>query len=180
MSAGLIAKRYARATMNLAGREKSSETVIAALDSLVGAMKEVPRLSAAIADPKISQSVKRGVMEDLTRTIKAPALVVNLVRLLTEKRRLVLLPEICASCHALDDARAGRAEAQVRSATPLSAKQQEELRGRLEKLSGKKLTLQVETDSSLLGGLVARIGSTVWDGSLRNQLNQIRQSFIEG
>ena len=180
MSAGVIAIRYARALMNLAEREKQSDQAGEALDALADAMTTEPRLGQAIADPKVPQSAKQAIAAELAEKAGAPALVNNFVRLLADKRRLSLLPEIRSAFHELADARAGRASAIVRSAVALSAAQQDELRDRLEKLSGKKLTLQVETDSALLGGLVARIGSTVWDGSLRNQLDQIRQSFIEG
>ena len=180
MTTGVIAIRYARALMNLTEREKQSDKAAEVLDALADAVLETPQLANALEDPKVPQSAKKAVVSELAAKAGATPLVNNFVKLLAEKRRLSLLVEIRTAFHELADARAGRAVAQVRSAVALTQAQQDELRERLETLSGKKLTMQVQDDPALLGGLVARIGSTVWDGSLRNQLDQIRQSFIEG
>jgi F-type H+-transporting ATPase subunit delta len=98
----------------------------------------------------------------------------------TRKRRIGLLDEMRKVFHELADERMGRAHADVTVASALSAQQESALKERLEKLSGREINLRVEIDPSILGGIVAKIGSTVWDGSLRNQLNQIHQSIIEG
>ncbi|MDH5751229.1 MAG: ATP synthase F1 subunit delta [Deltaproteobacteria bacterium] len=180
MSSMVIAKRYAKALMNLAVKENSVEQVGEGLDTLADALVESAEFAAALADPKVPQSVKAQIMAEVLKKAQAHTLVSNFVRLLTEKRRLVLMGEIRTAFHQLADEKAGRAYARVRVAEKLTGDQEARLKKQLENLSGKNLTLQVTVDPDLLGGAVARIGSTVWDGSLRNQLDQIRQSFIEG
>jgi len=180
MSRHLISRRYAQALMNLAEKDKQVDAVAEGLDDLADAMKVSPQLSSMISDPKVPHEEKKKVIEALLEKAKVPALVNNFVRLIVSKRRLGLLVDMRDQFHVLADERLGRGKAEVIVASELSDKQQDALKKKLEKLSSKQLDLQVKIDPTILGGVVARIGSTVWDGSLRSQLNQIRESIIEG
>lgn len=180
MSNPVISRRYARALLNLAVKEKQMEPVTEGLEDIADAMETSPELGNMIADPKVPQAEKQKVIEALMEKAGVAPLVNNFVRLVASKRRLILLPEIRDLFHALADERMGRGMAEVTAATDLTQAQQDSLRTKLESLSGKTISLKVNVDPSMLGGVVARVGSTVWDGSLRNQLNQIRQSIIEG
>ena len=150
------------------------------LDEMADMVAGAPQLQALLAEPKLSVASKEAVVSDLVNKAGVPALVGNFLRFITRKRRALLLEEIRAAYHELADERMGRANAQVTVAADLTAEQQEALRKRLQTLSGKDVKLNVRVDASILGGVVARIGSTVWDGSLRNQLSQIQQTIMKG
>ncbi|MEE8435929.1 MAG: ATP synthase F1 subunit delta [bacterium] len=190
----VVAKRYAQALMNLAVSDsavkdsapKNSatidntvEAVTAALDDFADTLEENPILAAFLAEPKVPQSGKEGAVAEVLEKIEAPALVATFLRFLTHKRRISLAGDIRDVFHELADARLGRATAEVTVAAELTAQQAEDLKARLETISGKQINLKITTDPSILGGIVARIGSTVWDGSIRNQLNRVHQQLTQ-
>lgn len=176
----IVAGRYAQALMNLAAGENQVQEIADGLDDLADAFQESAKLQEFLAEPKVSQAVKEATVTELLQKTQAPPLLNTFVRYVTRKRRIGLLDEMRKVYHELADERMGRANADVTVAAALSTQQESDLKERLEKLSGLEINLRVNIDPSILGGIVAKIGSTVWDGSLRNQLNQIHQSIIEG
>ena len=176
----IIAKRYAQALMNLAAGENQVQEIAAGLDDLTSSVRESEILQEFLAEPKVPLAVKEASITELLDRMQVPALLNTFVRYITRKRRIGLLDEIRNVFHELADERMGRAHADITVAGPLTAEQESALKVQLEKLSGREINLRVNIDPSILGGIVARIGSTVWDGSLRNQLNQLHQSIIEG
>ena len=180
----VVAKRYAQALMNLAvgdgaAKENQMDAVAAALDEFADTLEENPNLAVFLAEPKVPQAGKEGAVADVLEKIGAPALVATFLRFLTHKRRISLAGDIRDVFHELVDARLGRANAEVTVAAALTAQQAEDLKARLETISGKQIHLKIKTDPSILGGIVARIGSTVWDGSIRNQLNRVHQQLTQ-
>lgn len=176
----IISKRYAQALMNLSVRQNQTDAVTQGLDEFTDAVTESAELQAFLTEPRVPQSAKETAVSDLLEKMQVPELLGNFLRLITQKRRIDQLIDIRADFHELADARAGRAHADVTVASALSAEQEQRLRSKLEAISGKEVNLRVHIDPDIIGGMVARIGSTVWDGSLRNQLNQIHQSILEG
>ena len=176
----VIAHRYAKALMKLAVAADQIEPVTEGLDTVADALADSDRLADFLAEPKISLTAKQQAVTDLLAAAQVPTLVATFVRFVTGKRRILLLGEIRTVFHRLADERMGRAHAEVVVAAPLSADQESRLKEQLERLSGKQITLQVQVEPEILGGAVTRIGSTVWDGSLRGRLDQVRQTIIEG
>jgi len=176
----VIASRYAKALMTLAVKDNQVEAVAQGLDDITGQIRESAQLSSMLDDVRITHSAKAQVMKAVLEQAKVPQLVSNFVLLLMTKRRLELLAEMAAHFHRLADERLGRAQAEVTVASPLAADQEKSLKQGLEKLSGKSVTVTVKVDPSILGGAITRVGSTVWDGSIRNQLKQIRESILKG
>ncbi|MBI4081223.1 MAG: ATP synthase F1 subunit delta [Candidatus Lambdaproteobacteria bacterium] len=180
MSTAVISLRYARALMNLAAKAGQVDAVGRGLDDLAGALESSPALTGLLTEPRVSHAQKNEVLGQLLHRLQAPALVTTFVRFVAQQRRTPLLAEIGALYRRLADERQGRAQAEVTVAEPLAAEQQEDLRRRIEALTGKTITLHVQVDPAILGGVVTRIGNTVRDGSLRSQLNHVRQSIREG
>ena len=180
MITGVIAQRYAKALMKLAVAADRIEPVTEGLDAITDTLADSEQLADFLADSKIPLTLKEQAVADLLAAAGAPPLVATFVRFVTGKRRILLLPEIRTVFHRLADERMGRAHAEVVVAAPLSADQESRLKEQLERLSGKQITLQVQVEPEILGGAVTRIGSTVWDGSLRGRLDQVRQTIIEG
>ena len=177
----IVARRYAQALMNLAGKAGQIEQTAAALDDIADALGASPPLRAFLSDPKVALSAKEAVMEQVLAKAAPPPLVRTFVRLVTRKRRMGLLDAMRQEFHLLADERSGRATAVVTVAAKLTTAQQSALRERLIAVTGKKqVQLDVRVDPDILGGLVARVGSTVWDSSLRNQLSRIQQSLVKG
>ncbi len=176
----VIAQRYARALMNLAVKGDEVEAVTGGLDDLADTLADAPSLGAFMADSKVTRTQKQETIAEVLKQAGVPELVNTFVRYLAAKRRFALLPDIREVFHRLADERLGRAQAEVTVAAPLSAEQEQGLRQKLEVLSGKQITLAVKVDEEIMAGAITRIGSVVRDGSLRNQLNQIRQTIKEG
>lgn len=176
----IVSKRYAQALMNLAVRENLVEQAGGGLDAFADAVADSTRLQAFLSEPRVPQAAKEAAVVDLLDKIEVPAVLGNFLRLITQKRRIDQLEDIRSDFHELADERMGRAHADVTVASPLGADQEDRLRNKLESLSGKQINLRMHIDPTVIGGMVARIGSTVWDGSLRNQLNRIHQSILEG
>ena len=180
MSTAVISKRYARALLNLAEKENQVEKVTEGLNDVADTIVEAPQALAFLMDPKITQTDKLGVVREILQQTKAPPLVDSFIRLLAVKRRIQLIQEIRNLFHAIADERLGRAKAEVTVAKALGSEEEEALRKKLEKVSGKQITLSVNVEPEIIGGVIAKIGSTVRDGSLRHQLKNIRQTTIEG
>lgn len=183
MSEVAIARRYAQALMGLAEREKQIDAVGEGLSALSAGLQASAKSRGFLTNPKLSRGQKAQVFDKLFAdgALKdMPALVKTFVKLLAQKGRVSLLADIQVAYLALADARQGRAHAEITVAKPLSSDQKSEIQKQYERLSGKKLTLTETVDPTLLGGAITKIGSTVRDGSLRNQLRQIRSSIILG
>lgn len=176
----VIASRYAKALMILAAKANQVDPVAQALDEVAALVRDSAELAALLDDVRITRSAKEQVMKAILAQAKPPELVSTFVLYVMSKRRLPLLAEIAAYYRRLADERLGRAQADVVVASALAADQQQALKKDLEALSGKSITLNVTVDPAILGGAITRVGSTVWDGSLRTQLNQIRESILKG
>src|SRR6185436_17518013 len=117
---------------------------------------------------------RRRVLDQLLQRISAAPHIRNLVYLLLDGERLSSLEAISREVDAMIEAKAGRMSAEVTSARPLDASQLSQIINALEKLSGKKVAVTRREDPELLGGVVARLGDTIYDGSLRTQLPPLR------
>jgi F-type H+-transporting ATPase subunit delta len=177
VSTEIISQRYARALINLSG--KDVEAMAKALDEAVAALAS-PELAALLAEGNVPLAAKSDVLKAVLTKLGGPKPLSPFVRLLLEKRRIALLPEIARLFRRQADERLGRAHADVTVAEPLSAALQERLRKQIEAATGKSITLNVHVDPDVLGGAVTRVGSTVWDGSIRHHLNQVREELLRG
>ena len=103
----------------------------------------------------------------------------NFLGLLIEKNRLDLLDKVVSTYEGLLDERLGVVKARVTSALELDSKQRADVAARLQTLTGKKIRMEVSVDASLIGGLVAQVGGTIYDGSIRQQLQTFKNSLIQ-
>jgi F-type H+-transporting ATPase subunit delta len=175
----VISSRYARALMNLAVKAQRVDEAGTELSTVADAFAEAPSFAAAMGDVRLPQSAKLAVLDAVLKHAGTSELVATFIRLVNQKRRLTLLPEMAERYRREADERMGRAVADVTVAEPLPADQRARIQQQLERLTGKTVTLRERVDPTILGGVVMRVGSTVWDGSLRNQLNQVRESITK-
>jgi len=179
MAAGSLARRYAKAVIELGQANNNSDRMGSDLRSLAKAMKESAELQSVLTNPAIRRADRRRVIDGLLQAIGALPLSKNLVYLLLDSERMSSVPDISREVDAMIEAKSGRITAEVTSARPLELAQLTEITVALEKLSGKKVTVTKREDESLLGGVVAKLGDTVYDGSLRTQLRNLRDELTK-
>jgi F-type H+-transporting ATPase subunit delta len=177
MVTGSLARRYARAILEIGTANGNLDKLGADLRSLAKAMRESTELVTALTNPAIRRADRRRVIDGLLQAIGAEPLSKNLVYLLLDGERLSSVEAISREVDAMIEARSGRMSAELTSARPLDAGQLSQIITALEKLSGKKVAVTRREDPDLLGGVVAKLGDTVYDGSLRTQLRTLRDEL---
>ena len=176
----MIARRYAKALVNLAENEKDLDNTGKHLNSITGVYKENSELRQVLSDTKVSSGVKLEILKDVLSKINASKLVDKFSRFLLAKRRIDFLPGIERAFNLLLQEKLGRIEADVTAAYELPKETVKNLVNAISGYSGKEVEVNVTIDPSIIGGIKTRIGSTVIDGSIQTHLNQIRQSIIRG
>lgn len=178
MSLQAVARRYAVALADVVESRSESKEVREELSAWDEMTRANPQLLEVFRNPTIPYEQKRGVLNELIRRARLRPTTANFLQVLLQNQRLADLSEVNRQfAHELDR-RAGVVTAHVTSARPIPTDAQEALRARLAKLTGSSVRLQFEVDESLIGGVVTRIGSTLYDGSVRGQLQQIKQKMI--
>jgi F-type H+-transporting ATPase subunit delta len=171
-----VASTYARAFADV--------VLTAHLDAsrAVGGLREIARLLIESADlrrvwanPAVPAEQKRSLLDAIVQREGIDKPVRNLVAVLIDHRRVQFLPRIVDQLEKELDARLGFAEAQITSARDLGDAEKRALEKQIEKTTGKKVRARYALDSSLLGGAVIRVGSTIYDGSVKGQLEKIRE-----
>ncbi|ACY18540.1 ATP synthase F1 subunit delta [Haliangium ochraceum] len=178
MPAGSIARRYARALMSIGVEDGTYEALGRQVGVLAGAMKTSDELTQTLSNPAFPRADRRRILSALLERIGASKTVENFVLLLLDRERMGVLPDIARELDRMIDERTGRISAEVVSAQPLNEAQTARIKETLEKISGKQVQLSKREDPELLGGVVAKLGDVVYDGSLRTQLNQMRESLV--
>ena len=179
MVTGSLSRRYAKAVMDLGEASKNLDKMAADLRSLAKAMKDSHELQTVLTNPAIRRADRRKVLDGLLQRIGAQPHTKNLVYLLLDSERLSSLEGISREVDTMIQAKSGRIAAEIVSASPLDAGQVQQITAALEKLSGKKVDVTKREDPELLGGVLAKVGDVVYDGSLRTQLRSIRDELTK-
>lgn len=149
--------------------------VLQQLGDFAAAYQESPELRNLFASPAASTEAKRGVAEKIAARLGASKIVRNFLFVVIDHRRMHELPEILTTFQDVLRERQGIAEAEVFSAVALNDAQKTEMTRTLEHVTGKKIEAKFSLDRNLLGGALVRVGDTIYDGSLRNRLNGMRE-----
>lgn len=171
-----ITRRYVRALFSLAVEEKVEDRVHQDLVFLQQVMEENPDLMSFLRDPRTSGTVKKQALEKVLPE-GLQELTGNFILLLAERGRAVLLQDALAEYVQLLKAHQGIVLVQLTTAAALDQKNEDGLKEALARVTGKEIELEVEEDPALLAGLRLRIGSTLYDGSLRRELEDLRGSL---
>jgi len=173
----VVARRYAKALADVVASTDSQlnpAEVASQLRAIEAIVKSSQDLRNALATPAVPPSRKRAVMARLIAPLNVSARVRNFLFLLIDHRRIHEFASIIEAFEALADERLGFVRADVTSAHELTEVQREALSAQLSRLSGKQAKLRFATDPAVMAGVVARVGSTVYDGSVRGQLERLR------
>lgn len=180
MSVETVARRYALALAEVVAKSSETEVVKSELKTWEAMIDANTDLQTAFRNPAISQADKEKVLNNLiekTNPIKTTA---NFLRVLLRNGRLAEIGEINRKFASVLEEQSGVVSANITSARELSEAQKTEVLLNLELLTGKRMNLEYKTDESLIGGMVTRIGSTVYDGSVKTQLQELKQQLVNG
>jgi F-type H+-transporting ATPase subunit delta len=177
MIVGSIARRYAKALFGLALEQGRVEPWSDALVALQGAIDGSADLQDVLENPVYSKEQRRAVVGQLAQALRLDADPANLLALLAERNRLGYLARIVQTFRELADAKLGRVRAKVTSAAPIDDASANAMALRLAGAANAKVIVEREVDPSLLGGVVAQVGSLVFDGSVRTQLEDLRRQL---
>ena len=174
------ARRYARALFDVAVKEKADLSAVGQeLDAFAALFTTHPTLGRVLLNPAVPTPRKRAAVDELvTRAALQPALA-KLLLLLAERDRLVLMPDLATAYRdrLLDHQNVVRAE--VATATPLGADRAKAIEKSIAQVTGRSVTLSTRVDPGMIGGLVVRVGGTVYDASVVRQLERMKQRLAE-
>jgi len=175
MASRSSARRYARALFDVLGKAGDPDAAVRELQAVVAALKSYPELRRALTSPGIPLAAKMGVMRELLRLQPASKVVSRLLLLIVEHDDVNELDQIAAAFEerVLEFHQVVRAD--VTSAEPLDPARAQDLERAFAAVTGKRVMLSLRVDPEILGGLVAKIGSRVYDGSVVRQLERVRE-----
>ncbi len=177
-----VASKYARALADLAAdpaRGLDPQTAVGELATMEHLVASSADLRNVLLSPAVPPARKRAVIARLAGELNVSRLVRNFLYVILDHRRTAMLPEIRQAFQSIIDERTGWLEAEVTAARELGGGERETVALRLGRLTGKKVRCKFARNESLIGGMVARIGSTIYDGSVRGQLEALRLRLTE-
>lgn len=170
--------QYANALADVALAQGAADGALAQLGNFVAAFDESSELRNFLTTPGVPGEAKHRVIEKIAARVGAGKIIRNFLFVISDHHRTRILPEILSSFQDVIRQRQGIAEAEISSAVELSAAQKKKFAQTLERLTGKKIEAKYSLDASLLGGAVVRVGDTIYDGSVRNSLNEMRARLV--
>jgi F-type H+-transporting ATPase subunit delta len=174
-----ISKRYAKAFFEIATEEKQLEKYYDELNQFASIIVQNKALGDFLANPVFEQASKKGVVKSIIGKLQLSIMTISFLNLLVDKKRIDILNDIVICYRQLMDEVLKKVRVNVKTAFPLSGKMQAYINASLEKLTGRQVELFIENDPKLLGGIVIGVGDTLYDGSIKNQLNNMRNLLGE-
>lgn len=173
-----VGLRYARAFVDVVMSEKLDPAkTLAELQSIAANARDSAALRNVWQSPVIPPQQKRGLLDAIAKKEGISRLVRNFIAVLIDQQRIAVLEEITKDFEQELYSRMGFTEAEITSARELSDTEKRTLEGQVEKLTGKKVRARYRRDETLLGGAVVQIGSTIYDGSVKGQLQRLREEL---
>jgi F-type H+-transporting ATPase subunit delta len=177
MSIGTLARRYARALLELATEQRMVDRVKKDLDELSAMWSDSPELRELFLNPKFEHSVKKAALSEVITRAGVSPLVRNAVLYLSDRNRIMALPDVTRAFGELSERAAGTVRAEVTSAAPLPESYYIQLQRALEQATGKRVAIEKKTDAALIAGVVTKVGDQVFDGSIRTRLADLKESL---
>ncbi len=176
MKRSAVAKRYARAVLDYIGSLEATEKLADQLSLFAGTIDECKDLKEVFANPTFMKH-RKGVVEAVAKELKFDGQAVRILVFLLERKRIGQLADIAEAVRDLVEDRMQRVRAEVISKGELPADRYDRIRKALEGITGKKVVLKKKIEEGVIGGVITRVGSVVYDGSIRSQLDQFRTSL---
>ncbi|MDA3971499.1 MAG: ATP synthase F1 subunit delta [Desulfobulbaceae bacterium] len=177
MKNALLAKRYAKALFAVGKEENALDEYATSLKEFATMLADNPELDDALSNPMYPLDAREGVMAEVVKAADLSTIMGNFLNLIVQKRRADVLGDIAEMFQILVDEENNTAQGTVVSATELSAEMQAKVQETLEKITGKQVTLTTQVDESIIGGMIAKVGDLVMDGSIKTQLEELKESI---
>ena len=169
----LIGETYANALIGFGQKSGNTETLLNQFNGVADAISSLPKLDAMLQSPRIGVADKLQLIEKALAA-KVDGKLMNFLKIILEKGRFNCVPVIQTAAQKIFDEMSGRVQATMTTAEDVDDSVRKRVEEKLANMLGKEIQLQSKTDPSIIGGMVVRIGDTVYDGSVRNQLDQVR------
>ncbi len=174
-----IAKRYARAFLEIGLREKTVEAFGEELKSFAEVLRANPKLRHILFSSVYARPIRKGIVQALSASLHFSLRTKEFIELLIDRERMNHFFEILKAYENLGDEILNRQRAMVVTPLDLPLEVVEAIKGQLEKKTGKEILLAVEKDQSLIGGVLVKIGNTIYDGSLLKQMQRIKENLYK-
>lgn len=175
MSRSPVSRRYAQAMLELADAEGSHVALRNDFSTLAGTLNAVPEAVALLSNPTVPKARRKALLSEILTSLKITGTIASLANLMLDKGRFGIIGEVHDSFEEMLDARSGRVTAEVTSAVALDATAQARIQTALAARLGKDVVIETREDPALLGGLVIKVGNTIYDASVSNQLDRLRE-----
>lgn len=170
MKKSAVAKRYAKALLEI-GRE---------LEDISAVFADNPELKRFVLNPMYKLEDRQGLVEKVANTLEFSPVVKKFLAVLVETRGIGIIEGISSAYSRIEDELAGRIKVTVETAVELDEGRLKEIQKRLQEITRKEIVLSVEKNTALIGGLVFKIGNTIFDGSIKNQLQMVKKKIVQG
>ena len=177
MKNDILGKRYAKALFVVGTEENALDDYAESLKAFAELYTGTPEVKDGLTNRLYPADVRAKVMAEIVKAAGVSQMVGNFLNLLADKDRANILPEIAATFQAMVDEEKNICQGTVVSATELSAALQDKTKETLEKLTGKQIVLATEIDPAIIGGIIAKVGDLVLDGSIKTQLEGLKESI---
>lgn len=178
MKSGSLARRYAKALIAIGIEDKSYELIGRELATFAELLEGHRGLATTLSNPSYSLDKRRAVLNELLKKLTPSKTVHNFLQLALDRDRIAYVPDISREYEAMADEHAGRVRAEVVAAKQADLQQLDQLKKALETRMGKQVVLSTRVDPALIAGKVTRIGSTIFDGSIRTRLEQLGTDLL--
>ncbi len=174
-----VASRYARALVDVVMEQKMDPAAsMQQVNSIVAAIKESDELRKVWEAPDIPADQKRKLLDAIGTQVGLSRMIRNFFAVLIDHQRIAMVEQIARQFEIELDAQMGLAEAQVTSARPLTDDEKRTLESQVARMIGKKIRARYAANSELLGGVMVQVGSTIYDGTIRGQLQKLREQLV--
>jgi len=177
VSSMTVARRYASALADVLVDQNEEAAVREELEAWAEMVQQNPLLLEGFTNPTVPYDQKSNLLNELIAKAKVRPTTANFLRLVLRNQRFDQLTQINAKLSEIMDERSGVVSAEVTSARPISEPVKSALEQTLQQITNRRVRLNFATDETLLGGIVTRIGSTIYDGSIRSQLERLKQEL---
>lgn len=178
MTSGSIARRYARALFEIGEEKGSLLGLLKAIENIAELWRENEELRVAMTNPFNKLDTRKKIWSEVISSLGVPQEGRNFLNLLFDKSRITELPAVARELGRLSDQKQNRLRAEVVSAAPISDHQMMQLKSSLERLTGKVLIINKREDPALIGGIITRVGDMMYDGSIRTQLERLKDKML--
>jgi len=180
LSDAVVCRRYAKALVDLAVEEGSVDQMVQNLGKTVRMIVENRKLKNFLFNPVSKKENKQKLIDEVSAELKISGLLKKFLNLLARNDRLPQIEGIYRELVHFADQIGNRAEAEVMTPVALADEDKERLRSKLEGMTGKHIYLKLKEDPRLIGGIITRIGSVVYDGSIRSQMAKLKEQITKG